>query len=95
MKFVRRLLTRLLNSITRRSQESRLREEIEEHIAQLTCENARSGISPIEAWRQAMLKFGGGEAMKEDYRAERGLALDRELAPRLALRMAHAKRPRF
>ncbi len=28
---------------------------------------------PTEAQRQAMLKFGGVEAMKQDYRAERGL----------------------
>ena len=50
-----------------------MKEEIEEHIALQTDENLRAGLSPVEARRQAMLKFGGVEAMKEDYRAERGL----------------------
>jgi len=50
-----------------------LREEIEEHIALQTEENLRAGLSSVEARRQAMLKFGGVEAMKQDYRAERGL----------------------
>jgi predicted permease len=64
---------RLFNSAARRAQEERLREEIAEHVALQTEENLRAGWSPIEARRQAMLKFGGVEAMKEDYRAERGL----------------------
>jgi len=75
MKSLRRFLTRLFNLATKRAQEERLREEIEEHIALQTDENLRAGLSPIEARRQAMLKFGGVEAMKQDYRAERGLLL--------------------
>ena len=73
MRSLRRFLTRLFNSATRRAREERLREEIEEHVALQTAENLRAGLSPIEARRQAMLKFGGVEAMKQDYRAERGL----------------------
>jgi predicted permease len=77
MNSLRRFLTRLANfttqSATRRSQDDRLREEIAEHIALQTDENIRSGMSPVEARRQAVLKFGGVEAMKESYRAERGL----------------------
>jgi predicted permease len=73
MKSLRRFLNRLFNSATRRAQEERLREEIAEHIALETEENLRAGVSPVEARRQAMLKFGGVEAMKQDYRAERGL----------------------
>src|SRR4029077_13896189 len=73
MKSVRRFFTRLFNSATSRAEEERLREEIAEHIALQTEQNLRVGFSPIEARRQAMLKFGGVEAMKEDYRAERGL----------------------
>jgi len=63
----------MFNLASRRAQDERLREEIEEHIALQTAENLRAGLSPIEARRQAMLKFGGVEAMKQDYRAERGL----------------------
>jgi predicted permease len=73
MKSPRRFFTRLFNSAARREREERLREEIEEHIALQTEENLRAGLSPVEARRQAMLKFGGVEAMKQDYRAERGL----------------------
>jgi len=72
MRSLRRFLARLANLVTRRSQDERLREEIEEHIALQTAENLRAGLSPVEARRQAMLKFGGVEAMKQDYRAERG-----------------------
>src|SRR5712671_5388274 len=72
MKSLRRFLTRLFNSAARRAQEERLREEIAEHIALQTEENLRAGLSPVEARRQAMLKFGGVETMKQDYRAERG-----------------------
>jgi predicted permease len=73
MKSLRRFFTRLFNSAAKREEEERLREEIAEHIALQTDENLRAGLSPVEARRQAMLKFGGVEAMKQDYRAERGM----------------------
>src|SRR5271168_3661517 len=73
MKSLRRFFSRLFGFATRRAQDERLREEIAGHIALQTAENLRAGLSPVEARRQAMLKFGGVEAMKQDYRAERGL----------------------
>ena len=75
MKSLRRFLARVATLATRRAQDERLREEIEEHIALQTGENLRAGLSPMETRRRAMLKFGGVEAVKEDYRAERGLLL--------------------
>jgi predicted permease len=75
MRSLRRFLSRLGHFVTRRRDDERLREEIEEHIALQTEENLRGGLSAVEARRQAMLKFGGVEAMKQDYRAERGLPL--------------------
>ena len=38
-----------------------------------TAENLRAGLSPSEARRQALLKFGNVEAIKEIYRDQRGL----------------------
>jgi putative ABC transport system permease protein len=72
MKSLRRFLSRLGHFATRRRDDERLRQEIEQHIALQTEENLRAGLSPVEARRQAMLKFGGVEAMKQDYRAQHG-----------------------
>jgi predicted permease len=69
-----RRLQRRLTSWTRTSRdEERLRAEIAEHIALQTADNLRAGMPPAEARRQAMLKFGGVEPMKEEYRDQRGL----------------------
>jgi hypothetical protein len=73
MRSLRRFFTRLLNSLTGRVHDERLREEIEEHIALETAENVRAGLSAHEARRQAILKFGAVESIKEDYHAERGM----------------------
>jgi predicted permease len=72
-------------------QDERLREEIQEHIALQTAENLRAGLSPVEARRQAMLKFGGVEAIKQDYRAKRGLPFIENVVQdvRFALRSLH------
>jgi predicted permease len=96
MKPLRRFFTRLFNSATRRTQDERLREEIEEHIALQTAENLRAGLSSVEARRQAMLKFGGVETTREEYRAERGLQFIENLVRdvRLAVRMLR-KSPSF
>src|SRR6204780_994932 len=75
MRSLKRFFARLANLATRRSQDERLREEIEEHIELQTAENLRAGLSPVEARRRAMVKFGGGEAMKQEYRATRGMLL--------------------
>jgi macrolide transport system ATP-binding/permease protein len=73
MKSLKRFFARLAGLATRRAQDERLREEIEEHIAMQTAENLRAGLSPVEARRQALVKFGGVEAIKQDYRSAGGL----------------------
>jgi putative ABC transport system permease protein len=73
MKVLRRLLTRLFNLANTRQHDERLREEIEEHLAQETAENVRNGMPAAEARRSAVLKFGPSEAIREAYQAERGL----------------------
>jgi len=53
MKSLRRFLTRLANFATRRRDDRRLNEEIEEHIALQTAENLRAGLSPVGERRAA------------------------------------------
>ncbi len=73
MKTLRRLFRRLTSWVTSARDEELLRAEFEEHIAMQTAENLRAGLSPIEARRQALLKFGSVEAIKDAYRDARGL----------------------
>ena len=89
MRFLRRFFARLGNSALQRRDEQRLKDEIEEHIALQTAENVGAGMPAGEARRQAMLKFGGVEPMKEDYRAEGGMVFVETLLQdiRFALRM--------
>ena len=73
MRTLRRFFRRLTSWATTQQDEERLRAEIEEHLALQTAENIRAGLSPVEARRQAVLKFGAVEAIKESYRDQRGL----------------------
>lgn len=73
MRGLRRFLIRLSASALRTRDEARLREELEEHLALQTEDNIRAGLPPAEARRQAVLKFGAVEALKEQYRDEQGL----------------------
>jgi putative ABC transport system permease protein len=75
MRFLRRFLIRLLNFATRQSADQRLQEEIAEHLAFQTEENLRVGMSPAEARRQAAIKLGSAEAIREHHHAEQSLPL--------------------
>jgi hypothetical protein len=73
MRTLRRFFKRLSSWTTARTNEERMRAEIEAHIARQTDENIRAGLSADDARRQAMWKFGPVEAVKESYREQRGL----------------------
>jgi putative ABC transport system permease protein len=73
MKLLRRFFTRLSNFATGRSADQRLQEEIAEHLALQVEENLRAGMSPAEARRQAALKLGAAQAIREHHNAEQGL----------------------
>jgi putative ABC transport system permease protein len=75
VKFLRRLLIRLSNFVTRQSADQRLQEEIAEHLAFQTEENVRAGMPRAEARRQAALKLGSAEAIREHHHAEQSLPL--------------------
>jgi len=76
MKRLKRLLIRLRNLGSRQSvDQRRFLEEMAEHLSLQTEENLRSGMTPAEARRQAVLKFGPVEAIREQYHAEKSLPL--------------------
>ncbi|WP_263356997.1 ABC transporter permease [Acidicapsa ligni] len=77
MGMLNRFFLRAVHFATwRRSEEQgygRLREEMESHLAEQTEENIRAGMIPELARREARLKFGAMEAVRESYHAEKGL----------------------
>src|SRR6202041_2616284 len=73
MRWLKRSLARLRNLASRPSDDQRFLEEMEEHLARQTEENLRSGMTLAEARRQAVLKFGAVEAIREQYHAEKSL----------------------
>ena len=75
MRAPNRFFSRLWNFSSRQRGDQRLREEMEEHVILQTEENMRAGMTPAEARRQAVLKFGAVEAIRERYHAEAGLPL--------------------
>ena len=89
MSALRRLLRRLHNLVTAQRGDERLREELESHLAMQTEENLLAGMPAEEARRQARLKLGAVEALRERYHAEEGMPLVENLLQdlRYALRM--------
>ena len=75
MRALKRLFIRLGNAIGRRRGDGRFTEELESHLAAQTEENLRSGMTPEEARRQARVKLGAMEAVREEYQAEKSLPL--------------------
>jgi putative ABC transport system permease protein len=73
MRLFRRFFNRLANLFSKRNDNRRLQEEIEEHIALQTEENRHAGMTAVEARRQARLKFGAIGAVSEQYHAEQTL----------------------
>ena len=75
MRFLRRFFVRLSNFTAGRRADQRLQEEMAEHLALQTEENLRAGLPPAEARRQAALKLGAAQAIREHHNAEQGLPL--------------------
>jgi predicted permease len=91
MKLFRRFFIRLLNFATARRADQRVREEMAEHLALQTEANLRAGMSPAEARRQATLKLGAAQAIREHHHSEQGLPLAENFLfdLRYAFRMLH------
>jgi predicted permease len=72
MRILRSWLVRLAGLFGRAQRDRELTAEIESHLQLHIDDNIRAGMSPAEARRQALLKFGGVESAKENYRDRRG-----------------------
>ena len=75
MRRLRAWLVRLTGLFTKRRRERELAEELESHLQMHIEDNLRAGMSPAEARRQALIKLGGLEQAKENYRDRRGLPM--------------------
>src|SRR5512147_1490110 len=73
MNRLRAFLLRLRGSFRRSDQDTDFRAEIEGHLQLQIDDNLRSGMSPEEARRQALCKFGSIAAVEESYRDRLGL----------------------
>jgi putative ABC transport system permease protein len=78
MSQLRAFLMRLRSSLRRHRAEQDLSEEIQSHLQLLIDEKVRAGMTPADARREAVLKLGGLEALKEAMR-------DRQRLPWLEL----------
>jgi putative ABC transport system permease protein len=73
MKALRRFMNRMTASVLGRRDDSRVREELAEHLAMLTDTYVREGLSPDEARRRARMTLGSFDAATEAYRDEQRL----------------------
>lgn len=73
MRPVRRLWRRLRETVIPSTRDDELGEEVDLHLWMLTEENIRAGMSPDEARRAAVLRFGSLESTKEEWRDQRRL----------------------
>jgi len=73
MSDVRRGLNRLLAFFRGRSMDAELEAEMAAHLALAIDENLERGMSPVEARRQALLRFGGVDQAKNRHREARSI----------------------
>src|SRR5580704_18524433 len=73
MRRLRALLLRLGGLFGKEPCERELADEMESHVQLHIDDNLRRGMPPAEARREAILKLGGIEQTKENYRQRRGL----------------------
>ena len=75
MRRLRAWFSRLGAVFGRRRRDRELFAEMESHLQLHIEDNLRTGMTPQEARRQALLKLGGVEQTKENYRERRGLPI--------------------
>jgi putative ABC transport system permease protein len=75
MKWLRAWFSRLAALFGKQRSERELAAEMESHLQLHIDDNVRAGMSPGQARREAIMKLGGVEQTKENYRERRGLPL--------------------
>ncbi|MGH9765575.1 MAG: permease prefix domain 1-containing protein [Blastocatellia bacterium] len=75
MRKIRVLLARLAYLFSRDRRELELDQEIQSHLQMHIGENIRRGMTAQEARRQALIKVGGIDAAKEQYRERATLSV--------------------
>jgi predicted permease len=75
MRRLRALTLRLGGLFRRAPCERELADEMESHLQLHIEDNLRAGMSPAQARREALMKLGGIEQTKENYRERRGLPI--------------------
>ena len=73
MRWLRAWFFRLGELFHRQQRNRELAAEIESHVQMHIEDNLRAGMDPVEARRQARIKFGGMESTVEAYRRQRGV----------------------
>ena len=73
MRAPRAWLRRVISLVRRDRLDRELAQELEAHLEMHIDDNRRLGMSADEARRQALIKLGGMEHLKEEYRDRRGL----------------------
>ncbi len=73
MRNLRAGFIRLMGMFAKKRHEQELAEEIGCHLQMQVEENIRAGMTPEEARRQALIRFGGVESVKESCRDRRGI----------------------
>ncbi len=76
---LRAWLYRLGGIFGREARERELAEELESHLQMHIEDNIRAGLTPEEARRQALIKLGGVEQTKEEFRRQRGIPMIEDL----------------
>ena len=76
---LRALAVRLAGLFGREARDRDLAEELESHLQMHIEDNIRAGLSPEEARRRALVKLGGLEQAKEQYRRRRGVPVIEDL----------------
>jgi putative ABC transport system permease protein len=73
MRRIRAWCLRLAALFRKEQQDHELAEELESHLQMHIEDNLRAGMNAAEARRQALIKLGGVEQTKENYRDRRGI----------------------